>query len=168
MDIHGARSVAIPISGPDFLIRRRRSSSRSNSHSSPDSTSTSIRKPMSIPGRHFEDAPPPLPPPRFIQDLEDGHDIVQEREQRQNKNSDLPPIKEGSSLLGGFSKRSKHQEYGRHAINCEEDNSSSHTRRGLTATIPPPTSTTTMSSAAVCSLPSVVRRPTSPSTANSM
>lgn len=159
LDIHGSRAVAIPVSSSDVRVASRRSSSRSSSHSS--SNSTLPRRPMSIPTRQVEDAPPPLPPPRFIQDLEDGHDIVQERENTQSKSGDLPPIREGSSLLGGFSRPSKLQEYARHNMNFDED---SERRASTTTTVSP----VTTSSCTGTLIPNVVRRPPSPSATNPM
>lgn len=81
---------------------RRPSASRSHSHSSVSSHSS--RAPMTIPHNRPAEAPPPLPPPRFIEDLANGHDLGWRwgnsvDDERFEK---LPPINQSSSLHGGY------------------------------------------------------------------
>lgn len=59
---------------------------------------------MLVPGARFDDAPPPLPPPRYNEELAQGVDVAWSW-----ANSDpfhsvrrLAPIKPGSSLNGGY------------------------------------------------------------------
>lgn len=59
---------------------------------------------MRIPNRTIEDfAPPPLPPPPRINDLEDGHDAgwLHANSMGRPDVAKLAPINPGSSLLGG-------------------------------------------------------------------
>jgi hypothetical protein len=81
---------------------RRPSASRSDSQTS--STSHTPRAPMTIPHNRPAEAPPPLPPPRFIEDLANGHDLGW---RWGNSGFDggfgkLAPIKQSSSLNGGY------------------------------------------------------------------
>ena len=92
-----------------------------NSHSGPhspsrpisalSSSSSSARTPMTIPGSNNEAlAPPPLPPPRFIEDLAQGHDSGWKwgnsfEHGQFGQSTTLPPIKPTSSLLGGAPSR---------------------------------------------------------------
>lgn len=61
---------------------------------------------MPIPNARLDLAPPPLPPPPFIEDLARGHDagwkFANEDLKGAFRNSTLAPIKQGSSLHGGY------------------------------------------------------------------
>lgn len=61
---------------------------------------------MPIPNARSAIAPPPLPPPRFIPDLAHGHDagwkFANEERKGAFQKSTLAPIKQGSSLHGGY------------------------------------------------------------------
>jgi hypothetical protein len=61
---------------------------------------------MPIPKTRSDDAPPPLPPPTFIPELEHGHDagwkFANDGVMGGFQKSTLAPIKQGSSLHGGY------------------------------------------------------------------
>jgi hypothetical protein len=65
---------------------------------------------MPIPNARADPAPPPLPPPRFIDGLANGHDVGWQFANKGLKGgfsqkSQLAPIKQGSSLHGGYMQR---------------------------------------------------------------
>lgn len=65
--------------------------------------------PMSIPNTNEPLAPPPLPPPRFIEDLAQGHDPGWKwgnsfADEQQFGKPTLAPIKPSSSLMGGHAR----------------------------------------------------------------
>jgi hypothetical protein len=81
---------------------RRPPISRNDSQTS--SSFHTSRAPMTIPHNRPAEAPPPLPPPRFIEDLANGHDLGW---RWGNSVGDggfgkLAPIKQSSSLNGGY------------------------------------------------------------------
>lgn len=81
----------------------RPSASRSPSHSS--ASSHSSRAPMTIPHNRPAEAPPPLPPPRFIEDLANGNDLGWRWGNSVGGDGGfgkLAPIKQSSSLHGGY------------------------------------------------------------------
>jgi hypothetical protein len=80
---------------------RRQSASRSDSHSA---SSHTTRAPMTIPHNRPAEAPPPLPPPRFIEDLANGHDLGWRwgNSVVDGRFGKLAPIKQSSSLNGGY------------------------------------------------------------------
>lgn len=59
---------------------------------------------MAIPGTMTYSVPPPLPPPRYNRDLDEGVDIAWalQNEGVSNRRSALVPIQPGSSLLGSL------------------------------------------------------------------
>lgn len=62
------------------------------------------RGPMRIPSKNIDNyAPPPLPPPRRISDLDQGHDAgwLHANSVSLSNSTKLPPISPTSSLLGG-------------------------------------------------------------------
>jgi hypothetical protein len=82
----------------DFRDHRRRSSERFT-HAMPE-LSFSSHGPLPIASRsNMNTAPPPLPPPSRIPDLDMGYDAGWQHANSQLPTS-LPPIKPGSSLLG--------------------------------------------------------------------
>ncbi|CAG8393892.1 unnamed protein product [Penicillium salamii] len=86
-----------PSSLEDFRDRRRPGPS---THAMPE-LSFSSHGPLPIASRSIMDtAPPPLPPPARIHDLEIGYDAGWQHANSQSSAS-LPPINPGSSLLGG-------------------------------------------------------------------
>lgn len=68
------------------------------------SDSSPPRKSMAIPGTTTYSVPPPLPPPRRIQDLDAGVDIswTLQNEGILGERDALIPVKPGSSLLGSL------------------------------------------------------------------
>jgi hypothetical protein len=80
---------------------RRPAASRPESQNSSSYTS---RAPMTIPHNRPAEAPPPLPPPRFIEDLENGHDLGWRwgNLAAHEGFGKLAPIKQSSSLNGGY------------------------------------------------------------------
>jgi len=95
MDIPRGSSIALP---PPTSQSHWRRLSRSNSQTSSESGRTGSG--MVIPGARMEDVPPALPPPRYIQDLDDGVDISWKYQNDVHTHSRLAPIKAGSSLHG--------------------------------------------------------------------
>jgi len=83
---------------------QRRSTSRSQSPTSPESIQSHTPMAMTIPNTRFEEAPPPLPPPRFIEDLARGIDLAWSlgNGHELGGSRKLAPIKPGSSLFGGY------------------------------------------------------------------
>lgn len=82
--------------------------SRSSSH-----TSIPSRKspgPMTIPNTREEIAPPPLPPPKYIEELTYGNDPGWQWGNTTHAGfgkSTLAPIKAGSSLMGSYTRESR-------------------------------------------------------------
>ncbi|KAJ9612441.1 hypothetical protein H2200_004038 [Cladophialophora chaetospira] len=104
MDIRrsGAAEVRIPLPPYRDMPAAPRSNARSNSQTFEDSSRP--RQAMVIPGTRFDDVPPPLPPPRYNDDLAHGVDIAwnwANSDPFDNKRR-LAPIKPGSSLQGGY------------------------------------------------------------------
>lgn len=79
--------------------------SASHSHNAAASM-PSAREGMAIPNRTLDIAPPPLPPPKFIKDLDVGNDTGwkwgNSELERDVGRPALAPIKQGSSLFGGY------------------------------------------------------------------
>ncbi|KAI2381021.1 hypothetical protein LOY97_006798, partial [Ophidiomyces ophidiicola] len=91
-----AAAAALPVRLPS-----RRSSRQPSDHRSPSSPS-SYGTPMPIPqSTHAPLAPPPLPPPRYIEDLAHGHDSGWKWGNSFEGKPTLAPIKASSSLFGG-------------------------------------------------------------------
>ncbi|EER26099.1 C2H2 type zinc finger containing protein [Coccidioides posadasii C735 delta SOWgp] len=79
--------------------------SRSPSYSkNSDRSPSSYGRPMAIPNSNEPLAPPPLPPPRFIEDLAQGHDSGWKWGNSFEGKPTLAPIKPTSSLFGGHSR----------------------------------------------------------------
>ncbi|RMZ92303.1 hypothetical protein DV736_g482, partial [Chaetothyriales sp. CBS 134916] len=108
MEIHRASASAVHI--PDHghhhhqaLDTRPNTTSRSSSHTS--LTSSHSRDPMAIPGVRTEQPPPPLPPPRYNEELDRGVDAAwtwQNRSPYGDGHISLAPVKPSSSLYGGY------------------------------------------------------------------
>ncbi len=104
MDIRrtGAAGMRIPQppsrDGPASPRGTSRSTSQGFEHSSRP------RQAMVIPGARFDDVPPPLPPPRYIDDLAHGVDLAWKWANNDpfDNQRRLAPIKPGSSLQGGY------------------------------------------------------------------
>ena len=99
---HLSSPPSIRVYDPNPRFERRYS--RTSAHTSPSSFSS--RGSMPIPNARLDLAPPPLPPPPFIEDLARGHDagwkFANEDLKGAFRNSTLAPIKQGSSLHGGY------------------------------------------------------------------
>lgn len=104
MDLPRGPSIALPLPSITFHSERRRRLSRSSSQTSSDCGRPTAG--MSIPGCRVDDVPPPLPPPRYNHDLDQGLDIAWscQNEDSSLVHGRLAPIKPGSSLLGGQSR----------------------------------------------------------------
>ena len=89
-----------------------RSTSRSNSQSSQDASRP--RQAMVIPGTRVDDVPPPLPPPRYNDDLAHGVDIAWKWANNDSfdHQRQLAPIKPGSSLHGSYLESRHHFPHG--------------------------------------------------------
>ena len=97
-----AENIRIPGQNMDHE-RRRGSSGSGSSQTSTDSARPPA--PMSIPNIRYVAAPPALPPPQYIEDLAQGHDLsweLQNRGEEYGQQRKLAPIKLGSSLYGGY------------------------------------------------------------------
>ncbi|KKZ60257.1 hypothetical protein EMCG_05014 [[Emmonsia] crescens] len=85
--------------------RRRSSASKSAGRNLSFRSLSSSPRPMAIPHAKEPLAPPPLPPPRYIEDLAIGHDSGwkwgNSFEEGEFGKPTLPPIKASSSLVGG-------------------------------------------------------------------
>lgn len=160
MEIHRPSATAMRMPHRGAAVDRRPPPSRSSSHTS--TTSSHSRDPMAIPGATLDEPPPPLPPPRFNEELERGIDVAwswQNSESYGGK-STLAPIKPSSSLYGGYmqargdTRRTSEQ----------EDMDMDWDRRGSSvSTIRSPSQADI---SAGTSIPSLVRRPPSPTPSN--
>lgn len=104
-----------PMSSPPSILvcdfnhstydRRRSSASKSAVRNLSFRSLSSSPRPMAIPNAKEPLAPPPLPPPRYIEDLAIGHDSGwkwgNSFEEGEFGKPTLPPIKASSSLVGG-------------------------------------------------------------------
>lgn len=119
---------------------------------------------MAIPGAPIDEPPPPLPPPRFNEELDRGIDVAwawQNSEMYVDK-SKLAPIKPSSSLYGGYmhARGDTRRTSGQDDIEMDMD----WDRRGSSvSTIRSPSHTDISAGASMPVVPSVVRRPPSPS-----
>ena len=161
MEIHrpSASAMRIPHRGP--AVDRRPPTSRSDSHSS--STSSHSRDPMAIPGAPMDEPPPPLPPPRYNEELDRGIDVAwswQNNTEPYGSKSKLAPIKPSSSLYGGYM-----QQRGDTRRTSEQDDMDvDWDRRGSSvSTIRSPSQADI---SAGTSIPSLIRRPPSPTPSN--
>lgn len=101
MDIPRGPSVALALPYPESHFPRRLVVSRPGSQTSSDSVRP--REAMAIPGARLNDAPPPLPPQPYNEDLANGIDLAWRWQNSDHLRGTrmLAPIKPGSSLLGG-------------------------------------------------------------------
>lgn len=170
MDIHrGTTSIALPFTpSPKSHFASKQTTSRIPSHSPPQHGRP--REAMAIPGTRIENVPPPLPPPRYNEDLANGHDIAWHwgNNERVGGIGALAPIRPGSSLLGGpLYQQSYHQHYSGRSRSHDEDEADDmdlddeDDRRGSAITIH---SVTRSEAARGNRIPHLVRRAPSPST----
>lgn len=147
--------------------RSPRPVSRSNSHASQESLHHP-RGAMTIPGARFDDAPPPLPPPRFNQELAQGIDVAwswgNSNPFNQHKRQ-LAPINPGSSLYGSYLDSMRHPAGRRDPDNMDLDNDDDdYDRRGSTvSTIRSPSQAELRMGGHI---PSLTRKPPSPAPLN--
>lgn len=153
--------------GHDVGHDRRSASSGSGSSTSTDSHQ---RAPMGIPNiRYVEAAPPPLPPPRYIDGLASGNDLsweLQNREEEFGPSRKLAPINHNSSLFGGYmasargpSAHDDDDDEGVDMMEMDDD----YERKGSTSTIRSPSQAELdTASLAVGRIQSLARRPASP------
>ena len=168
MEIHrpSASAMRIPTRGP--APDRRLNTSRSSSYTS--ITSIHSRDPMAIPGAQIDEPPPPLPPPRYNEELDRGIDVAwswQNSEQFGTK-SKLAPIKPSSSLYGGYLQaRSDTRRLSEdHNDDMDVDD---WDRRGSTVSTIRSASQADVGAGAggtAASIPSLIRRPPSPTPSN--
>ncbi|KAL2412842.1 hypothetical protein ABEF91_000710 [Exophiala dermatitidis] len=104
--------------------------SRSNSQTSDDTFPP--REAMPIPGARLNDAPPPLPPPRYNEELDHGIDLAwswANSDPLGNTARRLAPIKPTSSLFGGYMQSKS----GSGRLREDEMDLDEHLRRGSNA-----------------------------------
>lgn len=120
---------------------------------------------MVIPGARFDDAPPPLPPPRYNEELAHGIDIAWSWGNTDpfHPKRRLAPIKPGSSLYGGYlESRSSNFAVARDADDMDLDDD--YPRRGSNvSTVRSPSQAEIRQGAPV---PTFTRKPPSPTLAN--
>lgn len=104
MDI--PRTGAAEMRIPQIPYRDRPASPRGTSRSASQAFehSSRPRQAMVIPGSRFDEVPPPLPPPRYNDDLAHGVDLAWKWANNDfiDNQRQLAPIKPGSSLQGGY------------------------------------------------------------------
>lgn len=123
---------------------------------------------MVIPGARFDDAPPPLPPPRYNEELAQGIDVAWSW-----GNSDpfhhkrrLAPIKPSSSLYGGYldSKTLSSRTRDTHEMDLDNEDEHDYMRRGSNvSTVRSPSQAEIRLGGHV---PTLIRKPPSPTPAN--
>jgi hypothetical protein len=154
-------AMCIPTRG---ALDRRPNTSRSSSHAS--TTSSLSRDPVAIPGAQIDEPPPPLPPPRYNEELDRGIDDAWSWQNNEASagpgKSKLAPIKPGSSLHGGYLQaRSDTRRSSDNDMDLDDWD-----RRGSTVSTIRSLSQASISAGAVAgagtSIPSLIRRPPSP------
>ena len=173
MDIHrSSQSVRMP-TRPSYAARRP-TTSRATSHTS--TSSSHSRDPMPIPGAPIDEPPPPLPPPRYNEELDRGIDAAWSWSNSQPLGvaGKLAPIRPSSSLYGGYMRSRTNS---RLSPDHDEMDVDDWDRRGSAAlTIRSPSQADILMGAggagiaieagAPTSIPSLVRRPPSPTPSN--
>ena len=162
MDIRRTPAAAVRIPSYRDDAATPRSTSRSNSQTSDNSLRP--REAMVIPGARFDDAPPPLPPPRYNEELAQGVDVAWSW-----GNSDpfstkkrLAPINPGSSLYGGYPDSRRGLGRSRDIEDMDLDNDYPR-RSSNVSTVRSPSQTEIRTGGHV---PTLIRNPPSPTTAN--
>ena len=162
MEIHrpSASAMRVPSRSPALEIRPN--TSRGASQTS--TTSSHSRAPMSIPGARIDEPPPPLPPPRYNEELDRGIDVSwswQNNHEAHSGKRQLAPIKSGSSMFGGYMHPRGDT---RRSSDVDEMDLDDWDRRGSTvSTIRSPSQA---DMGAGTTIPSLVRRPPSPASSN--
>ena len=139
------------------------STSRSNSNSS-DEDSRRAQDGLRIPGTRFDEPPPPLPPPRYNEELAQGIDVAWSWGNSDPFNSArrLAPIKLGSSLYGGYMDTSRNSDRSRDADDMDLDDDDFPRRGSTVSTIRSPSQADIRLGAHV----PVIRKQSSPTSAN--
>lgn len=144
--------------------RSPRTTSRSNSQASDDAVHP--RGAMTIPGARFDDAPPPLPPPRFNQELAHGIDVAwswgNSNPFDYNKKH-LAPIQPGSSLYGSYREAYRPSISLRRPDDMDLDDEEDHRRGSTVSTLRSPSPAESKLGGHI---PSLIRKPPSPTTLN--
>ena len=152
--------MRVPSRSPALEIRPN--TSRGVSQTS--TTSSHSRAPMSIPGARIDEPPPPLPPPRYNEELDRGIDVSwswQNNHEAHSGKRQLAPIKPGSSMFGGYMHPRGDT---RRSSDADEMDLDDWDRRGSTvSTIRSPSQA---DMGAGTTIPSLVRRPPSPASSN--
>lgn len=143
-----------------------RRTARSNSQASDDAVHP--RGAMTIPGARLDDAPPPLPPPRFNQELAHGIDVAwswgNSNPFHYNKKH-LAPIQPGSSLYGSYRESPRPSISLRSADDMDLDDDQDHRRGSTVSTIRSPSPSPAQSRIGG-HVPSLIRKPPSPAPLN--
>lgn len=167
MDIHRIPThvVRTPSYRNDAATPRSpRSTSRSTSQTSEDSVHP--RGAMTIPGARFDDAPPPLPPPRFNEELAHGIDVAwswgNSNPFHYNKKQ-LAPIQPGSSLYGSYRESPRPSLSLRASDDMDLDDEEDHRRGSTVSTIRSPSPAEFRMGSHI---PSLIRKPPSPTPLN--
>lgn len=167
MDIHRIPTHAVrnPSYRNDAATPRSpRTTSRSNSQASDDAVHP--RGAMTIPGARFDDAPPPLPPPRFNQELAHGIDVAwswgNSNPFDYNKKH-LAPIQPGSSLYGSYREAHRPSISLRRPDDMDLDDEEDHRRGSTVSTLRSPSPAESKLGGHI---PSLIRKPPSPTTLN--
>jgi hypothetical protein len=122
---------------------------------------------MVIPGTRFDDVPPPLPPPRYNDDLAHGVDIAWKWANHDpfHHGRQLAPIKPGSSLHGSYLESRSHFSHGRDDDDdmMDIDDDEDPRRNSNVSTVRSPSEAEIRFGGPV---PALVRKPPSPNLAN--
>lgn len=161
MDIRGPHASA---SKRSFSYRQDATVPGTTSRSNSQTSEEDPREGLLIPGVRFDDAPPPLPPPRYNEELAQGIDIAWKWGNSDPFRSErrLAPINPGSSLYNGYaaSRRSSGRSHESEHMDMDDD----YYRRGSTvSTVRSPSQADIRAGFHV---PHLVRKPPSPSPTN--
>ncbi|KAK5374814.1 hypothetical protein LTR20_001105 [Exophiala xenobiotica] len=159
--IHSSDVTVTPKQGQDAATPG--STSRSNSNSS-DEDSRRAQDGLRIPGARFDEPPPPLPPPRYNEELAQGIDVAWSWGNSDPFNSArrLAPIKLGSSLYGGYMDTSRNSDRSRDTDDMDLDDDDFARRGSTVSTIRSPSQADIRVGAHI----PVIRKQSSPTLAN--
>ncbi|EXJ63531.1 uncharacterized protein A1O5_11292 [Cladophialophora psammophila CBS 110553] len=165
MDIRrtGTAGMRIPLPPCRDNAATPRFTSRSNSQNSEDSLRP--REAMVIPGARFNDVPPPLPPPRYNNDLAQGVDIAWKWANGEpfDTQRQLAPIKPGSSLYGGYLDSKSHFVRAQDTDEMDLDDDDYVRRSSNVSTLRSPSQSDIRLAGSV---PALIRKPPSPTLGN--
>ncbi|KIX93699.1 uncharacterized protein Z520_10605 [Fonsecaea multimorphosa CBS 102226] len=165
MDIgrSGTAGMRIPLPPYRDNAATPRSTSRSNSQTSEDSLRP--REGMGIPGARFNDVPPPLPPPRYNNELAQGIDLGWKYGNGEpfDIQRQLAPIKPGSSLYGGYLDSRSHFGRAQDTDEMDLDDDDYVRRSSNVSTVRSPSQADIRLAGSV---PALIRKPPSPTLAS--